>query len=282
MDFFNTHACIDSHGTDWDRAVSIFEGPTVPWCMKLMASAVFGLLSAACAFSQQIGVVHIPLSESTQPTAEQNAAQLPPGCTQQTGGFGDGAVFPPHHQKRTISLEIVKLTNQPLEVGSLDRAEVRLKNVGDHTISIPWSTDSSVIQKAPSPDLLQWEQASLGIVLLDNKNRTIALKTAMWPLFGSKFDSGSQLTLKPGEWIAAFLQFKVEDLYHIVTVPEFPLGKARLFLEWRQASRTWRRETCGWNRVWLDYGRGGYYRQEHPTISVLIKRSGSGEARNAK
>ena len=250
--------------------------------MKLMIGAVFGLLSAAFAFSQQIGVVHIPLLESTQPTAEQKAAQLPPGCTQQTGNFADGAVFPPHHQKRIISLEIVKLTNQPLEVGSEGRAEVRLKNIGDHTISIPWSTDANVIQKAPNPDLLRWEQATLGIVLLDNKNRTIALKTADWPLFGSKFVRGSQLTLKPGEWITAFLYFRVEDLYHIVTAPEFPLGKARLFVEWHQASRTWRREKCGWNRAWLDYGRGGYYRQEHPTISVLIKRSGSSEAKSAK
>jgi hypothetical protein len=250
--------------------------------MKLMVSAVFGLLSTAWAFPQQIGVVHIPLSEPTQPTAEQNAAQLPSGCTQPMVGFGDGAVKPPRNQKRAILLEIVKLTNQPLEVGSEGRAEVRLKNVGDQTINIPWSTDSRVMQKAPNPDLLQWEQANLGIVLLDNKKRTIALKTAEWPLYGSKFVSGSRLKIKPGEWITAFLDFKVEDLYQFVSVTEFPVGKLSLSVEWGQASRTWRREKCGWNSVWSDYNRGNYYKQEHPTITVQINRPASGGGKNTK
>jgi hypothetical protein len=224
--------------------------------------------------------VHIPLLESTQPTAERNAAQLPASCTQPTGGFVDGGVKPPHNQQRTISLEIVKLTGQTLETGGKDRAEVRFKNVGDYPINIPWSTDSGVMQKAPNPDLLQWEQANLGVVLLDKKNRTIALRTAEWPLYGSKFVSGSQLKINPGEWITAFLDFKVEDLYHIVTFTEFPVGEVRLFVEWGQASRTWRREKCGWNRGWFDYDRGGYYKQERPTMTVLIKRAGSSERKN--
>ena len=124
--------------------------------------------------------------------------------------------------------------------------------------------------------LLQWEQAELGIVLLDNrKNRTIALKTAEWPLYGSRFVTGSQLKIKPGEWITAFLDFKVEDLYHIVSVTEFPVGKMSLFVEWGQASRTWSREKCGWNKGWFDYDRGNYYKQARPTITVQINRLGS-------
>lgn len=195
--------------------------------------------------------------------------------------MADGGVKPPDNQPRTMSLEIVKLSSQTLEVGGYGRAEVRLKNVGENAISIPWSTDSGLIRKAPNPDVLRWEQANLGIVLLDKKNSRIALKTADWPLYGSKFVSGSQLTLKPGEWITAFLDFKVEDLYHIVTAPEFPLGESRILLEWGQASRAWGRENCGWNRAWFDYGRGGYYKQERPTMTVLINRSGSGEGKNA-
>jgi len=215
------------------------------------------------------------------PAAEQKIAQLPAGCTQATGVMADGGVKPPDNQPRTMSLEIVKLSSQTLEVGGYGRAEVRLKNVGENAISIPWSTDSGLIRKAPNPDVLRWEQANLGIVLLDKKNSRIALKTADWPLYGSKFVSGSQLTLKPGEWITAFLDFKVEDLYHIVTAPEFPLGESRILLEWGQASRAWGRENCGWNRAWFDYGRGGYYKQERPTMTVLINRSGSGEGKNA-
>jgi hypothetical protein len=173
-----------------------------------------------------------------------------------------------------------KPRNRTLEVGGESRAEVRLKNVGDTPIDIPWSTDSGVIKEAPNPDVLQWEQANL-VVLLDKKNKTIALKTADWPLYGSRFVGGSQLTIKPGEWVTAFIEFKVEDLYHIVSFTEFPVGEARLSLEWEQASRAWGREKCGWSRAWFDYG-GDYYKQERPTIAVQINRSGSGAGENTK
>lgn len=192
--------------------------------IKLMVGAVCGLLSTSWAFPQQLGVVNLSLPESTPPVAQQKVAQLPPGCTQPTGVMANGAVKAPDKQ-RTILLEIAKLSSQALEVGSQSRAEVRLKNVGDAPINIPWSTDSSVMQKAPNPDVLQWEQANLGIVLLDKENKTIALKTAEWPLYGSKFVGGSQLTIKPGEWVTAFVDFKVQDLYHIVSFTEFPVGR---------------------------------------------------------
>jgi hypothetical protein len=261
--------------------VSVFDGYTPLLHMKVMVSAVFGLLCTSWAFPQQVGIVRLPLPQSTAPAAEQKIAPVPQGCTQETGVMADGGVKPPDNQPRTILLEIVKLNSQTLEVGGDGEAEIRLKNVGETAINIPWSTDSGVIQKVPNPDVLRWEQANLGIVLLDKKNSRIALKTADWPLYGSKFVSGSQLTLKPGEWVTAFLGFKVEDLYHIVKIPEFPLGEARLFLEWGQAARVWGHEKCGWNRAWFDYGKTGYYKQEHPTMTVLIKGSGSDEGKNA-
>jgi hypothetical protein len=195
--------------------------------------------------------------------------------------MANGGVKPPDNSRRTISLEIVKLSSQTLEVGGESQAEVRLKNVGETAINIPWSTDSAVIQKAPNPDVLQWEQADIGIVLVDKENKRIALETAQWPLYGSKFVATSQLTLKPGEWITAFVDFKVEDLYHIVGFAEFPVGESRLFLEWGQAARAWSHEKCGWNRAWFDYG-GDYYKQEHPTIAVQVNRSGSAAGGNAK
>jgi hypothetical protein len=269
------------YGTAKDSAVSVLEEVQVFSHMKLMVGAVFGLLSTSWAFPQQLGVVNLPLPESTQPVAQEKVARLPPGCTQPTGVMANGAVKPPDNQRRTISLEIVKLSNRTLEVGGESRAEVRLKNVGDTPIDIPWSTDSGVMKEAPNPDVLQWEQANLGIVLLDKKNKTIALKTADWPLYGSRFVGGSQLTIKPGEWVTAFIEFKVEDLYHIVSFTEFPVGEARLSVEWEQASRAWGREKCGWSRAWFDYG-GDYYKQERPTIAVQINRSGPGAGENTK
>jgi hypothetical protein len=243
--------------------------------MKIFAGAVFGFLSFSLALGQQVGVLNLPLPESTPPHIEQNPEQLPSGCTKPTGTMADGLMQSPDHRRRTISLEIFKLSSQSLDIGGEGRAEVRLKNVGDVPITIPWSTDSGVIRTAPDPDVLQWEQANFGIVLLDQKNETIALKTADWPLYGSRFVDGSLLMIKPGEWATAFVDFKVEDLYHVVPSNQFPIGKSKLFLEWGQAFRARRREKCGWSSAEFDYGRGHYYKQEHPTIAVRINWSGS-------
>jgi hypothetical protein len=240
--------------------------------MKLMVCAVFGLLSTNWAFPQQVGTVNLPLPESTEHVAQQNVAQLPPGCRQPTGIMANGVVKAPDKQK-TMSLEVVKLSSQTFEVGGKGRAEVRLKNTGDTPINIPWSTDPGVIQKAPNPDVLRWDQANLGIVLLE-KQKTIVLKTADWPLYGSTFVVGSQLTIKSGEWVTAFIEFKVEDLYHVVNFTEFPVEKASLFAQWEQATRVWGREKCGWSRAWFDYAKD-YYKENRPTIAVRINRPGS-------
>jgi hypothetical protein len=188
--------------------------------------------------------------------------------------MSNGVITPDDSQPRRISLEIVKLSSDTLEVGGEGRAEVRLRNTGDTPIQIPWSRDSTVMRKAPNPDHLEWEQGNLDVVLIDKQNHTIALKSAERWLFGSQFVTGSQLTIKPGEWITAFLSFRLEDMYHSATSAEFPTGDAKLFAEWQQARREWNRENCVWNRAWFEYD--GYYRQERPTAPIQIKRSGLG------
>jgi hypothetical protein len=249
--------------------------------MRLIACVVLGLLTERAAFAQQVGVVDLTRPDAVQAAAPQNRNQLSPGCTQETTGImANGYINVDDNQPRKISLEIVKLSSDTFEVGGDGRAEVRLKNLGEKPIHIPWSTDSGVIQQAPNPDHLEWEQGSLEVVLRDKQNHTIALKSAQWSLYGSQFVSGSQLTIKPGEWITAFLKFNVEGLYHTTSPAEFPVGEAKLFLKWGQALRTWNRKNCVWRRAWFDYE--GYYKQEHPTAAVQINRSDSGKGKTSE
>ena len=132
--------------------------------------------------------------EAAHASAQTMSDQLAPGCTQETVGImADGVITPIGSQPRRISLEIVKLSSDTLEVRGEGRAEVRLRNVGETPIQIPWSKDSSVIRKAPNPDHLEWEQGNLGVVLSDKQNHTIALKSAERWLFGSQFVTGSQI-----------------------------------------------------------------------------------------
>jgi hypothetical protein len=198
--------------------------------MKATACALLGLLTSSAAFPQQVGVVDLTRPIGVLAVAEQSGNQLPPGCTQEKRGImAHGAMKLDDNQPRRISLQIIKLSSDTFEVGGDGRAEVRLKNTSEKPISIPWSTDSSVIQKAPNPDRFEWEQGSFQVVLTDKQNHTIALTSTDWSLYGSQFVSGSQLTIKPGEWITAFLNFQVENRYHAGSLAEFPVGEAKLF-----------------------------------------------------
>jgi hypothetical protein len=251
--------------------------------MKAIVCALLGLLTASVGFSQQVGAVDLTSPIGVLSAKEQSSGLLPPGCTQEKPGImSNGAITrtPGDNRPPRISLEIAKLSGDTLEVGGNGRAEVRLKNVGETPITVPWSTDSGLIQKAFNPDHLEWEQGSFQVVLRDKQNHTVALMSTDWPLYGSQVVSGSQLTIKPGEWIAAFLNFKVEDRYHIVGPAEFPVGEAKLFLKWAQALRVWDRKNCAWNTAWFDYE--GYYEQEHPTATVQIDRFDSGKSKNSE
>jgi hypothetical protein len=249
--------------------------------MKAIACALLGLLTASTAFPQQVGVVDLTRPIGLLAAAEQSGNQLAPGCTQEKRGiFAHGARKLDGNQPRKMALQIIKLSSDTLEVGGDGRAEVRLKNTSEKPISIPWSTDSSVIRKTPNPDHLEWEEGSFQVAFRGEPNHIIALTSTDWSLYGSQFVSGSQMTIKPGEWITAFLNFKVEDRYHIVSLAKFPIGEAKLFLEWEQELRIWERENCDWNAWSFDYK--GYYKQERPTATVQVMRSASGKSKNSE
>ena len=103
----------------------------------------------------------------------------------------------------------------------------------------------------------------------DKQKNTILLKSTEGALYGTKFDNGTIITIKPGEWITALINFRLEDEFHFRT-SEIPMGRSELFLEWEQAFRSWDRTKCGWNTFWFGYG--SYYKQEHPTVTVQINR----------
>jgi hypothetical protein len=249
--------------------------------MRTIACALLGLLTASAAFPQQVGLIDLTRPIGVLGGAEQSGKQLPPGCTEEKRGImADGIVKLDDNQPRRISLQIIQLRNETLEVGGDGRAEVQLQNTGEKPISIPLSTDWSAIQKASNPDHLEWEQGSFQVVLRDKQNHTIALTSTDWSLYGSQLVSGSLVTIKPGEWITAFVNFKVDNRYHTSSVAEFPVGEAELFLEWAQTRRIWDRENCVWNTSSFDYM--GYYKQERPTATVQVNGSGSGKSKKSE
>ena len=247
--------------------------------MRLLGCAVLGLLSTRAAFPQQVGVVDLTQLDTAHAVAQPKSDELPEGCTQVSRGIIADGVVTADGQPRRISLEIVKLSSDTFEFGGEGRAEIRLKNVGETPIQIPWSKDWGIMRKAPSPDHLEWEQGNFGIVLRDKQNHTIALKSAERWLFGSRFVTDSQMTIKPGEWVTALLSFKLQDMYHRDGAAEFPIGDGKLFAEWQQARREWTLKECAWNSGYFEYD--GYYKQDRPTTAIHIKRSGAVDSAKA-
>ncbi|HEX6804341.1 MAG TPA: hypothetical protein VF133_11735 [Terriglobales bacterium] len=234
--------------------------------MKLIA-VVLCLTAIGPVYGQEIGVVDLTRPDASRFTDQQKESPLPPDCTKWTGIAADGVRRPEDNKARPIRLQIIELNNEEIEVGSDVRAEVRLTNTGTQPIQIPWATDRSVTETEPDPDHVEWEEARFEVVLRDKHNNTILLKSAEAALYGTKFDNGTIITIKPGEWITALMHFRLEDEFRFRT-SEIPMGRSELFLEWKQAFRRRDRAKCGWNTAFFEYR--GYYKQEHPTVTVDV------------
>jgi hypothetical protein len=218
---------------------------------------------------RQIGSVdlsHPP--ETSKATSDQEKTALPKGCEKLSGGgIADGWVKPEDHLPRDILVEVIKVSDTESAVGSELEAEVQLQNADKQPIQIPWSTDSSLIENGQDPEHLQWEVGTFEFALRDSEDHQIALKSLTGWMYGSKFTSGSELTIRPGESITALVKFKLEDKYPIE--PGRPKeGKWQLLATWHQVGRSWSVKNC---EVWNGYSMyDDFYRQHSVPLTIQV------------
>ena len=233
--------------------------------MKWVAqfATCFCILAATSAQAQQIASVD--LTHAKVPTKSAGTQALPKGCERLLpGDIADGAAVPPNHEPREIVVEMVKLSSENPVVGSEVRGEVQLQNIGKYPIKIPWSTDPNIIEKGQNPNRLQWEEGNFSIEL---KHGYELLASLSQSLFGSRFSAGSELTIQPGEWVTAFVKFKLAPQYgspgHSVRK-----GKRDLFVEWEQVGREQALKDCAVSHGSFYYRN--YYRQQNPTVTINV------------
>jgi hypothetical protein len=225
-------------------------------CFYLLASPARG---------QEIAAVD--LTHATEPiksAGKQSASASPKGCEKLLPGIiGDGYVLPPDDGPREIVVEMIKVNSDSPSVGSSVQGEVRLRNIGENSVQIPWSTDPNVTSQGQNPDNLSWEFGDLSIVL----QGTGRLKNLSQSLYGSKYVAGSMLAIKPGQWVTFEITFKLE--------PEYPIpgrivnvGQGQLRVEWEQTQTTWAVHDCSVARGFFRYGR--YYQQQNPAMLIKI------------
>jgi hypothetical protein len=192
--------------------------------------------------------------------------EFPENCTPD-GAYLDGVVVNDDHQPRKIEVEFIAVSHTRLVVGSTAEGTIRLQNVGDKSIQIPWSTNFPTTQTGQDAKFRSWQVGTFQIKLKSAKNSDLELKSTSRVLFGSKLVSGTMLTVKPGEWITAQISFEIEPpegAFQEVTQRQF-----ELFAEWSQTARTHQLKDCGATLGYYSYG--DYYQQSNPRIEVTVE-----------
>jgi hypothetical protein len=220
------------------------------------------------ALLQQIGSVDLT---RPAPPSGSHKRPIPAACENlKSGGIADGWPEPEDHKPRHIEVAVLSVKSEKPALDSEAEAAVQLRNTDTHSIQIPWSTDPSVIEEGQNEDYMEWEGGTFEFFLRDQARLGVMLKSSTEWLHGSKFVPGSLLTIQPGESIAAFVKFKVEDLYPIEPL-RLKEGTWELSVEWRQVGRTWHIKDCAaWNGY---FHYDNFYEQQSPpfTIQITVK-----------
>ena len=185
------------------------------------------------------------------------------------GIIADGFTATNDKQPRPIRVAFTDLSSLKLRPGDKIEATVQLLNSGTKEIQIPWSTEWETTMAGQDPLSRSWTVGAFE-VLIKGKQKSAELKGQAQDLYGSKFVSGSSLTLKPGEWISARINFMVE-----VANPaymEIDEGQSRLWVEWFQTTRRRSQKDCEVSQAYLPFKS---YVQENPPVIVQIEKNES-------
>jgi hypothetical protein len=233
--------------------------------MKYVAqfAACFCILATSVQAQQ---IASVDLTRPQEPTKSAGTQAPPKGCEKLLPGIiADGFVAPPNHEAREILVEMAKLSDENPVAGSEVQGEVRLRNTGKYPITIPWSTDPSVLEKGQNPNNRQWEEGRFNISLKGGYDPLVKLSP---PLLSSRFSAGSELTIQPDQWITAVVKFKL--------TPQYPLpgdsmrkGERELFVEWEQVGREQGLKDCAVSNGYFHYLN--YYRQQNPTVRINVR-----------
>ncbi|MGB2591561.1 MAG: hypothetical protein WAJ96_12995 [Candidatus Acidiferrum sp.] len=238
--------------------------------MRLPCFAACGLCLTASLIAvssipaQEVGSVDLTQSsetvaaekktDSSAPSGKADKEKLPDGCAQVLPGIiGDGVVEPPDHELRPILVEVVKVSKDNPTDGSEIEAEVRLQNSGTKSIKIPWSTDTGIIETGQGPFNYEWYGGYFEVLFRAGNPNGVLLISSDKELYGSDLAAGSMLTLEPGQWATAKINFKMVAKY-FPSDGAFEGQKAELFVLWREVQRSVTVKDCR--------GRNFYYRFE--------------------
>jgi hypothetical protein len=208
----------------------------------------------------------------TAPDQAEEKPEYPNGCSKMGVGFADGVTLAEDKTPRKLRVGLVKISRRKFTIGSEIIAAVKLQNIGSKSVLIPWSTDFRTTMDGQDPDNRSWEFGEFRMSIRDKQNPYYydRLVTTSQPLYASQFVPGSNLTLKPGEWITARISFRIE--VQNPTFEEVNVGTAALAMEWFQTGRTRVVKDCGVTLGYFPYDDPFESRNRTVIAEVQIER----------
>jgi len=242
---------------------------------KTAQLALLTLVLAVPASGQQVASVDLthltPVAETPKNSEDPKTVG---GCEKLTPGIiADGFTESDDKQPRPIRVTFINLSSLKLRTGDELEATVQLLNSGTKGIEIPWSTEWETTIAGQDPSSRSWTVGAFEVHIKGKENRA-ELKGPQ-DLYGSQFVAGSSLTLKPGQWITARINFVV-DVAH-PQYEQLDEGEAKLWVEWFQTTRSRGQKDCQVSQGYFPFKS---YQQENPPVSVQVEKNGPDENKN--
>jgi hypothetical protein len=236
------------------------------------------LLLAISTPGQQVASIDLRQPVTQDPAKIADSTENPGGCEKDkmSVGFADGVTRSDDGELRPIRVALISLSSQKLKAGTEIEATVQFLNSGKKEIQIPWSTDWETTITGQDPNAHTWQVGEFR-VHLKGKQHSAELQGLSKILYASTFVPGTSLSLKPGQWISAQINFTVE-----VARPAYMQmddGEAELSVEWFQTVRSRDEKDC---RVMLGYYPfRGFYQQENASVPVQVEKKEPEENKKA-
>ena len=231
------------------------------------ALAIVVILAAGLLHAQQAGSRDLTSMPAQPPASTEEAV---PNCPHGRVSNNEGLMISKIRDKFALTIE--DLSSRLVPIGSEFAATVRLKNISDRTVTVPWATSLQEVLADQPVDEREYESATFSFKIetgIEYKRTTELQGEAM--LYGAEQKAGSLLQLAPGQWASvrvrgvAACRWKSQDA--TVCPGLRPDAKARLTAEWSENAVSLQNSEC-----FIQRGNfAGPRIESHPEIVALTK-----------
>ena len=231
----------------------------------------FLLLACVLVFGQILHAQQAGLRDLTSdPTEPANTDISAANCVHGSVSNNDGLMISKMRDKFALSIE--DLSSRLIPIGSEFVVTLRLKNVSDKSVTVPWTPSFQEVLADQSPDSIDYQSASFTLKVetgIESKRTTSLEGEAV--LYGTEQKPGSMLQLAPGQWatvrVRAIAHCRWKSQNPSICPVLRPDAKARLSAEWNETQYTFTNSACNIQRG----NFAGPRTESHPEIIALTK-----------